>query len=862
MAGLANEVAAAQEGFATQREVAASADIRLREREEDLQKQGQKVNQLAAEIELQRQEQATLGEEAAGHKSRLTHLDQRLIDLEGRYAQAEGERAAVQQRLSEAQQKKGSESESLSQLRQMHQSLVERRSVQENSLSELQAQLAMVEAKSLSLRDEIGHRRSRLESLQELERTYAGCLSGVRWVMKNARVEEDQAPVVGLVADILQAPSRYETAVQAVLGDRLQSVVVRSQEVGFASVDYLKKAAEGRSSFIPLSLREAEDTDLSAVHGPGVIGPLQGLISYEPQYDNVLHYLMGDVVVVEDLPAALAVWQANGHKATLVTLEGDVLEPQGVLTGGSLEGPATHLLENKREIRELQDLLQDLDAESVISKELCGQLKAQVAQLTAEIGTLQQNSHDEELRIVDHQKDLNHLTDQVGLFSARLEEINFSCQKLRHEIESVQHDQRRSRELLAKASVRQHELDENIRTCRGALDEEKRCQALLSQDVIELKVQHAQSREKLEAAGQSLEHLSGTRMDLEQRIEKLRADVIACNQQSVQAKERIEESRREISHLLTQREQQQGELSQLRSAYEELLAQVHADESQLKELRHSLDRVTRELNEAVLRLHEIELECKHLQEDVLRRNKCEIESCLLAYHLLPTPTPDTLARADKLRTEIERLGEVNPNAVEAYEELLKRYEFLNTQSQDLNDSLQKLQKVIQKINRTSRARFAEAFEAINAKFQEVFPRLFNGGRAYLTLEEAEDVLEAGVHIVSQPPGKKLQSIDLLSGGEKALTAVALLFAIFLIKPTPFCLLDEVDAPLDDVNIDRFNAMVREMSAGSQFILITHSKRTMEMLDRLYGITMEEPGISTVVTIQLKSQEEPSRQAAR
>ncbi len=219
--------------------------------------------------------------------------------------------------------------------------------------------------------------------------------------------------------------------------------------------------------------------------------------------------------------------------------------------------------------------------------------------------------------------------------------------------------------------------------------------------------------------------------------------------------------------------------------------------------------------------------------------------------MLPPPSAEAEERAARIRHEIDRMGDVNPHAADEYERLSQRHEFLSTQSQDLTDSLDKLQKVITKINRTSRKRFREAFEAINAKFMEVFPRMFNGGRAELVLQESEDLLESGVDIVAQPPGKKLQSIELLSGGEKALTAVALLFSIFLIKPTPFCLLDEVDAPLDEVNIDRFNAMVKEMSRGSQFILITHNKRTMELLDRLYGVTMEEPGISTVVSVALR-----------
>jgi chromosome segregation protein len=672
--------------------------------------------------------------------------------------------------------------------------------------------------------------------------------------MQNAKRGESQ-DVLGLVADILRAPPRYETAVQAVLGDRLQSVVVRSQGTGLASIETLKSEAVGRSSFIPLALRKgATRTDAATVHGPGVIGPMLSLLAFEPAYEPVARYLLDDVVLVEDLSSALSVWTANGHKATLVTLEGDVLEPEGVLTGGSLEGLGTHLLQHKREIRELQDKLQELDAGYRLALDAQGTIKAQIAALGSSIDSLRQNSHEEEIRILDQEKDLTHLSDDLQRIGGRLEELVRECARLQAEVDECRREKERVHGIAEESARGQAELESRIREGRATLDDEKRKLAALNQEVLDLKVQAAASAERADAARRALEGLTRSRQDLEHRLERLRAEVSASNIQAVQGRQRIEESRQEISKQLARREELQARLGTSREAYEKLLAQVREEELKVKEARHQLDQVVSGLGDTNLQVQKIDLDLSHLIEEVRRAHKLELGECLSQYHLCPPPSEADLAKAAKLRVALERMGDVNPNAVEAYEELKQRYEFLTTQGQDLTDSLDKLTKVIQKINRASRKRFRDAFDAINSKFQEVFPRLFNGGRAHLILDETQDLLEAGVDIAAQPPGKKLQNIELLSGGEKALTAVALLFSIFLVKPTPFCLLDEVDAPLDDVNIDRFNAMVKEMSKGSQFILITHNKRTMELLDRLYGVTMEEPGISNIVNVQLKARQ--------
>jgi chromosome segregation protein len=287
-----------------------------------------------------------------------------------------------------------------------------------------------------------------------------------------------------------------------------------------------------------------------------------------------------------------------------------------------------------------------------------------------------------------------------------------------------------------------------------------------------------------------------------------------------------------------------------RGAHQDATAKARAAESEARDLRKRAEAITQAAGDAALTAREQALELSHLEEQIRERCQAELRDELLRFHAERPPGETERRRLEELKAQTDRMGAINLTAIEEYDDLARRHAFLSEQKGDLEASLSDLQKAIGKINRASRERFRETFDRVNEKFQQVFPRLFNGGRAGLVLTEDGDEQQGGVEIFAQPPGKKLQNINLLSGGEKALTAVSLIFAIYLIKPSPFCLLDEVDAPLDDANVGRYNELVKEMAKASQFILITHNKRTMESVDTLYGVTMEEPGVSKLVSVRL------------
>jgi chromosome segregation protein len=363
-------------------------------------------------------------------------------------------------------------------------------------------------------------------------------------------------------------------------------------------------------------------------------------------------------------------------------------------------------------------------------------------------------------------------------------------------------------------------------------------------------VQVATLREQHEAHLRGIADLERQSQDLLRRMTSDRDDSEKGSTERLQLQSAIIAGSAQLEALLRQQLAAEARLTEIRGTYETAGTELATAETLARQLREENDAVRQSQGELNLRFSTLSMQAEHLEQGLLEKSRISMAEALTRLEAADFDEPARRSRQVELQRLLDEMGEVNLMAIDEYAGMEERFTFLSTQKEDLEDSLRSLQQAIQRINRTTRQRFQETYDLVNAKFQEVFPRLFCGGHAELRLTNEEDLLETGIDIIVQPPGKKLQNVTLLSGGEKALTAVALIFSIFLIKPTPFCLLDEVDAPLDDANIGRFNEMVREMSAVSQFIIITHNKATMQVADTLYGITMEEPGASKVVSVRL------------
>ncbi len=795
----------------------------------------------------------------ASGKSHLENLARQRADLEQRIERTHAEREELQRRAATIEEARSGFVVKLGVSRQLKLALEEQRVGEEQSLELARREFMENEAQLIAMREELGDHRSRLRSLEEIQRNYEGYGRGVRAVMNRAGNKPRDKGVLGLVSDVVRAPAEIERAIESALGERLQAIVVDSREAAFDLVAFLKEAQEGRGTFLPLDLAagEPQPVDTSV---PGVVGAAVEMVEYEADYTLLVRHLLGNVVIVQDLQAAVA-YSKTGRPQTVVTLEGEVIEPTGAVCAGALEGPGVGALHKKREIVELTEHLTRAEAEYKVCQERHRRLSERIGRIEEALKGLSNDTHSEALSVVEQEKDLHKASEDLAQARERMERLDRDVELMQRALSEFSAEETSAAGQSAQAEseretreARVRELSESLATLRAKVND-------LNAERTELQVKVAADFERREGIDRALARAETTRTELAERRARLETTVEQASHRRTELEQTLGSTTSDIARLANEMERLGAEQHSAREAYEELASRVRAEESELRGVRKRLEELQSGLSESALKEREYQLELTHLVDSIRDRHAVELTYELTSYHCLPPPSAEAQEKLKDLRDQVERMGEINLTAIEEHAELAERYEFLSKQKKDLEQSLSQLKKAIVRINKTSKERFGQAFDAINEKFQQVFPRLFNGGRAGLVLIESEEGGEPGIEIMAQPPGKKLQSVNLLSGGEKALTAVSLIFAIFLIKPTPFCLLDEVDAPLDEGNVGRYNDLVREMSKISQFILITHNKKTMQIADTLYGVTMEEPGVSKLVNVKLKQMADELQPAA-
>jgi chromosome segregation protein len=861
----AEALAAEREALLRQRDdlssLVTSDEGRLSEAEIQLREAGREQGSLQSDADRARAAAAAALSEATSHKSQLAQIERQRGDLRSRVEKNRAEADDLAHRASALDLSRTRHVENLGRTRQLKLRLDEQRGAQEELLERTRAEFIQNEAKLITLREELADKRSRLQSLLEIVRNYEGYGRGVRSLMTRAGGGEVRdRGIFGLVADVVSAPAEYENAVEAVLGERLQYVIVESHSQGVEAIDYLKTAAEGRASLIPMArLRETSSGPGEADRShPGFVAGCLDVVRFEPSYEKVVRFLLGDAVIVRDLPSALEIWQGSGEKRTLVTLDGEVLDPYGVVTGGPLEGEGHGALQRRREVQELEEIVRAFEAEFSLAQERHRTLQARLLQLEAALKSLDKDGREKELALLDQEKDLARVGEEVERVAARMGQLEVERSQLEEALAALAREEEEHRVAAATAEAEGARAQERARESVERLEATKARGDVLTAELMNLKVKVAADAERREGIGSALKRVEDARREVDDRRARLFAALSEANARAAELKGRLDGTRMDLGRLSEDLAAVRERLAEARAAHEGLAIAARSHEAETRELRGRVEGVRQAFSECSLTAREQALELAHLEEQTRERCQAELRWEVARFHLEKPPGDAEREKLEDLKEQAERMGAINLTAIEEYDELKARHEFMSTQKTDLERSLADLKAAIVKINRASRERFQETFDLVNEKFQAVFPRLFNGGRAGLVLTSVEGDGEQGVEIFSQPPGKKLQSVNLLSGGEKALTAVSLIFAIFLIKPTPFCLLDEVDAPLDDANVGRYNDMVKEMSKNSQFILITHNKRTMEMVDTLYGVTMEEPGVSKLVSVRLS---ERTREAA-
>jgi len=769
-----------------------------------------------------------------------TEADRRLQALEGLQERNRQEALAVRQQIDKLQVDSGGLTDTLSGMISDRDQLVRRRQELREELISLQQGNEDVDGKLLVQREELSRQRSRLESLEQLERNLEGYDRGVKTLLSHP---EQKQRLSGVVADLLEVPAEYETAVEAVLGSRLQALLteqVGSIEAAFAVL----REEEGRCTFlVPGFELVHSDSDL-----PGE--PLSGLVKTRSGCEETLLRLLAGVRLVEDLRPYLGGGFPPG--TVLATRHGEVLTGRGEITGGGRQSLDQGMLHKKREMKNLGLKVKSLVKEVDGLNERRARLREDLAAAEEQLRSTEADLHRQELGVMDREKDLAGLRQETTRLQERLETLSFEEDQLHEEEQGLQRlleEARSGHSAAEKEKVEQEEvvagLNRENQSIRLQTEQVRQQVTAAKVALVGLKERDQGIRETLDRIGKTREQLQQRQSVLVSGREEADAKITALQQEQEQLK-------KELEALHAQRVEKQTAQADVRDRFEASRRDLDQREEDIRKLRSRLNQAREELASDQLKHREVAMECEHLRQSFLERYRLDLDEPAVAERLEDDFDESSAGqRREYLKKRIEDIGEVNLTAIEEFRELEERYNFLTSQQDDLLKSLEGLQSAITKINRTTRKRFREAFDQINGRFRELFPQMFNGGQAELRLTDEDDLLETGIEIAAQPPGKKLQNVSLLSGGEKALTAVALIFSIFQVKPSPFCLLDEVDAPLDDMNIGRFNEAVRQMTTDSQFILITHNKRTMEIADNLYGVTMEDPGVSKLVSVRMR-----------
>jgi chromosome segregation protein len=816
-------------------------------------------------ILLEKKAQHAASEQALGHEknglvdllTQLAHLKNSLLDLQrraGELSRRSGkltkEREEAEMKVEEIRALLSHQALQLDEHRNARRQIEEERERKISQSQELQSSLIDLQESLAKGKERFNQESSRLDSLLELQRNLEGYQEGVRAILLNRQAQGSiQNGIYGLVEDIIETEPKYECVVESVLGERLQHIIVQDHQETLKAIDYLKAQGSGRSSFIPLQLKPNPTFSQTSPLEERVI-PLLDVIKVKEEFAHLATYLLGDVWIVPDLRQAIDLWNHDSIWKTLVTLDGEVLHPSGVVTGGSKEQIGSGTFHRKREIRDLTQRTEDLRQQVASLERNQEQLSSRIKNLEATSAELTQTLHQEDLKIVSETKELDQNQLELKRWMQKIETLQFEQSQLAEELVEVHQQDHTSTTALQASELLKNEKELTLRRQEEDLQKLKAQIEGLLGEVTEARVRMVTLQEKRHTHDQNLERTRRVCQDTESLLLNRREEI----QESFRLIAATEEQRRraesELHRLLSEHQTWQLNIGNRKEALLLEREKLVKAEDDYKERRDALQELMEQKNTLAMKLMELDLNLKHLLANVEEKHRLRSEALLIREDSRDYFSPEVEARLGELKSLIESMGEVNLLAIQEYEESKTRLEFLTEQEADLVNSLEALDQAIKKINRTSRKRFAETFEAVNAKFKEIFSTLFNGGRADLVLIDESNLLETGVDIIVQPPGKKLQNVNLLSGGEKALTAVALIFSLFLINPSPFCLLDEVDAPLDDANIGRFNRMIQQLAEKYQIILVTHNKRTMEIADTLYGVTMEEPGISKLVSVRL------------
>lgn len=696
--------------------------------------------------------------------------------------------------------------------------------------------------------DEYNKLASKLEALKNIAERYDGYGNSIRRVMEQ---KDTETGIIGVVSDLIHVDKKYEVAIETALGGNIQNIVTKDEATAKKMIAFLKEHRYGRATFLPLTSVSGQgfQKDKSVLSAEGVLGLANELVDADAQYAQVLSYLLGRVIVVDTIDHGIALAKKNHYSLHIVTLEGEYFSPGGSLSGGRFKNNS-NLLGRNREIEEIEKQLKELGREKEQMKERISEIETAQALLEAdseenrsalEANALVCNTAQIHLQRIQEQK-----AESENAFASLSEESDEMERQIREimagkkEIEREK-DEAEQREVLLRQQTEEYQ---------KLLDEKTYMESSAVRNVSEVQIEEANARQKVTFVVENCQRVAA-------EIEKKEADILRLIEEAKNGKLDAEKKRNDIEEIKKTMIASDDNFAALEASLKEALEQKDRMNQEYKGFFQQREEIADRISALDKEIYRLNSQREKLEEAIAYQNTYmweEYELTLRAAEKMRDPSYESIDSMRKatsaLKDEIRRMGNVNVNAIEEYKEVSERYLFLKGQHDDLVEAEQTLMGIIDDLDTGMRKQFTEGFADIQREFDKAFKELFGGGKGTLELVEGEDILETGIRIIAQPPGKKLQNMMQLSGGEKSLTAIALLFAIQNLKPSPFCLLDEIEAALDDSNVGRFAKYLHKLTKNTQFIIITHRRGTMNAADRLYGITMQEKGVSTLVSVNL------------
>jgi chromosome segregation protein len=716
-------------------------------------------------------------------------------------------------------------------------------------IQDCKSQLKIREEEYEEIREKYYSRNSYFDSLKALRQKLEGFDEGVKVLMSNTN--GDRLPgLLEIMVDVLKAPEEVEPALEAVLGSRLQSVIVDSYTDSLQAINYLKTNESGRGSFIPKTPRSFAKPPIVLNGNPAVRGKLKDMVQCSSEYASIVDHLLGDVVLVEDLETALGLYTKPGFQGVVVTQAGEIFDSQGVVSGGKVKNSSVGLLSQKREIEELKEEIGVLRAKMELAKEAKETVGESLAELERQLSEIRPQLHDTEVEKEGRRKDLEQVKKELERLDRKLSALDYEHSSGEMELEELTKEREAMRLALSGLESEKGQIEVEVEKAKVNLGTIREELEKNNSDLNAQKVLIASLKGKRDIILSDIKRLIAQKENYETRVEKREKDTKDNIEIIVKFREEIDEIEKGIVVKAREKDESSEALIEVEEVFREKENNLDDSERESKSLFKEFQENAEILSQRELRRSEIKIQSAHIQEQAFNDFNVTLEEILENYNEKVDDEAEIEEHLRELRRKIERMGEVNLAALSEYEQANERYTFLSRQQQDLTESMETLLQAIDKINQTTLERFTDTFEKVNEQFSQIYARLFQGGKARLNLCDAENPLESGVEIFAQPLGKKMQNLGLLSGGEKAMTALSLIFALLKIRPTPFCFLDEVDAPLDEPNVVRFQTMLKELTGKTQFILITHNQRTMSFANILYGVTMEERGVSKIVSVNL------------